>query len=160
MVTRQSNDSLAVNLSTFTLTSHSASGSSRSNSGNPEKLPLSIPSPARRTDVVFRSRESRSLSTTSNAHVFLSEPPMGSSSPPQPSKSQRTEAAFIFITCIAQFLSLSALNQTVSPVLILAEYFDVQDFGNLSWFSASYSMSVGTFILPAGMLASHFKHVV
>lgn len=58
--------------------------------------------------------------------------------------------AFIFITCISQFLSLSALNQTVSPVLILARAFGVEDYGKLSWFSASYSMSVGTFILPAG----------
>ena len=58
--------------------------------------------------------------------------------------------AFIFITCISQFPSLSALNQTVSPVLILAQAFGVEDYGKLSWFSASYSMSVGTFILPAG----------
>ena len=72
--------------------------------------------------------------------------------PPQSSvlTSRRKQIVFIFITCIAQFLSLSALNQTVSPVLILAEDFGVQDYGKLSWFSASYSMSVGTFILPAG----------
>ena len=61
------------------------------------------------------------------------------------------EYAFIFITCIAQFLSLGALNQTVAPVMILARHFQVEDYGTLSWFSASFSMSVGTFILPAGM---------
>lgn len=77
--------------------------------------------------------------------------------PPEPSllKSRQQQIAFIFITCIAQFLSLSALNQTVSPVLILAEDFGVEDYGKLSWFSASYSMSVGTFILPAGRLLLH-----
>jgi len=58
--------------------------------------------------------------------------------------------AFISITCIAQLLSLSAMNQTVAPVILLARYFHVPNPGELSWFSAAYSMSVGTFILPAG----------
>jgi hypothetical protein len=68
----------------------------------------------------------------------------------QPSMTGTREIAFIFITCISQFLSLSALNQTVAPCLVLADYFHVEDYGTLSWFSASFSMSVGTFILPAG----------
>lgn len=52
--------------------------------------------------------------------------------------------------CLAQFLSLAAMNHTVAPLMILAEYFDIHDYGKLSWFSAAYSMTVGTFILPAG----------
>jgi hypothetical protein len=51
---------------------------------------------------------------------------------------------------MAQFLSLGALNQTVAPVMVLADYFNIEDYGTLSWFSASFSMSVGAFILPAG----------
>ena len=74
---------------------------------------------------------------------------------PEPPTARMKGAAFILIACAAQLLSLSALNQTVAPVLVLAKYFDVEDYGNLSWFSASYSMSVGTFILPAGM-SPHF----
>jgi hypothetical protein len=58
--------------------------------------------------------------------------------------------AFTSITCVSQLLSLSAMNQTVAPVMILARYFGVHNYGELSWFSAAYSMSVGTFILPAG----------
>ncbi|PSN65998.1 MFS general substrate transporter [Corynespora cassiicola Philippines] len=68
------------------------------------------------------------------------------------------EFAFIFITCIAQLLSLSALNQTVAPVIVLAKFFDIEDYGTLSWFSASFSMSVGTFILPAGRLGDMYGH--
>lgn len=64
------------------------------------------------------------------------------------------QVAFVFVACLAQFLSLGAMNQTVAPVLVLAKYFHVLDYGNLSWFSAAYSMTVGTFILPAGMLIS------
>ncbi|KAF2873782.1 major facilitator superfamily domain-containing protein [Massariosphaeria phaeospora] len=66
--------------------------------------------------------------------------------------------AFVFITCIAQFLSLSALNQTVAPVMVLAKHFHIEDYGSLSWFSASFSMSVGTFILPAGRLGDMYGH--
>jgi hypothetical protein len=72
------------------------------------------------------------------------------SSPDLPMTRAR-EYTFIFITCIAQFLSLGALNQTVAPVMVLARHFHIEDYGTLSWFSASFSMSVGTFILPAGM---------
>ncbi|KAF2189035.1 MFS general substrate transporter [Zopfia rhizophila CBS 207.26] len=68
------------------------------------------------------------------------------------------ESAFIFITCLAQFLSLGALNQTVAPVMVLAGYFHIEDYGTLSWFSASFSMSVGTFILPAGRLGDMYGH--
>jgi hypothetical protein len=82
-------------------------------------------------------------SNASNADTYVSEPS-------HPSMPGTREAAFIFITCISQFLSLSALNQTVAPVLVLAEYFDVDEYGTHSWFSAFISMSVGTFILPAG----------
>jgi hypothetical protein len=60
------------------------------------------------------------------------------------------EAAFVLTACSAQFLSLAAMNQTVAPVLILADYFHIFDYGTLSWFSAAYSLTVGTFILPAG----------
>jgi len=60
------------------------------------------------------------------------------------------EVIFVFVLCLAQFLSLAAMNQTVAPILILCEFFDIHDYGNLSWFSAAYSMTVGTFILPAG----------
>ncbi|KAF2468938.1 MFS general substrate transporter [Lindgomyces ingoldianus] len=72
--------------------------------------------------------------------------------------SKPREVAFIFITCIAQFLSLGALNQTVAPVMVLAESFHIEDYGTLSWFSASFSMSVGTFILPAGRLGDMYGH--
>ncbi len=55
------------------------------------------------------------------------------------------DAVFVLLLCLAQFLSLAAMNQTVAPLLILASYFNIYDYGNLSWFSAAYSMTVGTF---------------
>jgi hypothetical protein len=60
------------------------------------------------------------------------------------------QIALVGICCLAQFLNLAGMNQTVAPVMILSDYFDIRDYGTLSWFSAAYSMSVGAFILPAG----------
>ncbi|KAF2011505.1 hypothetical protein BU24DRAFT_398062 [Aaosphaeria arxii CBS 175.79] len=88
----------------------------------------------------------------------LSLVPIGRAQHPQLPMSSTRELAFIFITCIAQFLSLCALNQTVAPVMVLSNYFHLQDYGTLSWFSASFSMSVGTFILPAGRLGDMYGH--
>ncbi|KAK3334142.1 MFS general substrate transporter [Cercophora scortea] len=78
--------------------------------------------------------------------------------PPRSLRERFHEAGFVFVLCLAQFLSLAAMNQTVAPVLILAEYFDIHDYGNLSWFSAAYSMTVGAFILPAGRLGDIHGH--
>jgi hypothetical protein len=74
--------------------------------------------------------------------------------PCQPSMSSLHKAAFIAVACLAQFLSLAGMNQTVAPVMVLAKYFNINDYGTLSWFSAAYSMSLGTFILPAGELSA------
>lgn len=79
-------------------------------------------------------------------------------SAPAPVFSGLHQVAFVFVVCSAQLLSLGGLNQTVAPVLILAKYFNVQDYGTLSWFSAAYSLTVGTFILPAGRLGDMYGH--
>jgi MFS family permease len=73
--------------------------------------------------------------------------------------SRTHKIAFVLVACLAQFLSLGGLNQTVAPVFLFAKYFKIQDYGTLSWFSAAYSMSVGTFILPAGRLGDMYGHI-
>lgn len=102
--------------------------------------------------------ESRLSSNTSSSNNSLTAVPRSERSKtpkpePAPSLSTSQLVMFISITCVSQLLSLSAMNQTVAPVMILARYFGVQNYGELSWFSAAYSMSVGTFILPAGKLS-------
>lgn len=74
-----------------------------------------------------------------------------------PSMSVVRKIALILIACLAQFLNLGGMNQTVAPVMVLADYFHLVDYGTLSWFSAAYSMTVGTFILPAGK--PHILHL-
>lgn len=60
------------------------------------------------------------------------------------------EIAFIITVCLAQFLALAGLAQTVAPLPIIGTNFGVSDPGTLSWYTAAFSLTVGTFILPAG----------
>ena len=69
-----------------------------------------------------------------------------------PQMSKAREIAFIINVCLAQFISLAGLAQTIAPLVIIGDSFGIQDPGILSWFTASYSLAVGTLILPAGML--------
>ncbi|RDW76911.1 hypothetical protein BP6252_04964 [Coleophoma cylindrospora] len=78
--------------------------------------------------------------------------------PPPPAWSRYHEIAFIVCVCLAQFLSLACLAQTVALSLIIGNSFNVENPGQLSWFTASYSMTLGTFILPAGRLGDMFGH--
>jgi len=74
-------------------------------------------------------------------------PPPG---PPAPTWSKPHEWLFIATVCSAQFLSLASLAQTISPLLIIGDSLNVQSPGQLAWFTAAYSMTLGTFIIPAG----------
>ncbi|KAF1984244.1 MFS general substrate transporter [Aulographum hederae CBS 113979] len=78
--------------------------------------------------------------------------------PPDGGLSSAHEIAFITLVCSAQFLSLSALSQTVAPLLILGDAFNVHDPGHLSWFTAAFSMTLGAFILPAGRIGDMYGH--
>ena len=62
------------------------------------------------------------------------------------------EIAFIFMICMAQFLALAGLAQSIAPLGIIGRSFGVRDEGELSWYPAAFSLTVGTFILPAGRL--------
>lgn len=79
-----------------------------------------------------------------------SQPQPPPSGPPQIHFSTTHEILFIANLCLAQLLSLAALAQTVSPLLLIGADLNVKNPGQLSWFTASFSMTLGTFILPAG----------
>lgn len=78
--------------------------------------------------------------------------------PPAAHLSKIREIAFIILVCMAQFLSLAGLAQTVAPLLIIGQTFNITNPGQLSWYTASYSLTVGTFILPAGRLGDMYGH--
>lgn len=58
------------------------------------------------------------------------------------------------MVCMAQFLSLAGLAQSIAPLELIGRSFGVTDEAALSWYPASFSLTYGTFILPAGRLVS------
>ena len=68
------------------------------------------------------------------------------------------EACFIFIICLSQFLALSGLAQSIAPLHIIGDSFGINNPGELSWYPAAFSLTVGTFILPAGRLGDMYGH--
>lgn len=90
--------------------------------------------------------------STRKEEVQAPAPPPG---PPAPTWSRYHEWLFILTVCSAQFLSLASLAQTISPLLIIGNDLNIQNPGQLAWFTASYSMTLGTFIIPAGKQFQH-----
>ncbi|EPX71653.1 membrane transporter [Schizosaccharomyces octosporus yFS286] len=68
------------------------------------------------------------------------------------------EILFIFITSSAQLMTQAGLGQTIAPSHIIGKAFGTTNSGQLSWFPASYSLTVGTFILVAGKLGDMYGH--
>lgn len=69
------------------------------------------------------------------------------------------EALFIAVVCCAQLLTQAGLAMTIVPSHIIGRSFGVNDQpAVLSWFSAGYSLTVGTLILIAGRLGDVFGH--
>lgn len=67
----------------------------------------------------------------------------------------------ILVLCSAMLLTQSALAQTVIPLPYISKTFDVQGQpGQQSWFTAAYSLTVGTFVLPSGRLGDMYGHVL
>ncbi|CAG8976822.1 hypothetical protein HYALB_00009086 [Hymenoscyphus albidus] len=68
------------------------------------------------------------------------------------------EFGFVAVICMAQFMTQSGLAQVIAPLHLIGASFDAQVPGQLSWFPAAYSLTVGTFILPAGRLGDLYGH--
>ena len=70
------------------------------------------------------------------------------------------EIIFVFVICMAQFMTQAGLCLSIAPVLVIGSGLSSSSAGELSWFSASYSLTVGTFILIAGRLGDVYGHRV
>lgn len=69
-----------------------------------------------------------------------------------PPKSPWKEGAFVTVLCLAQFMTQACLGMSIIPVFIIGHSFHTTDAGQLSWFAAAFSLTVGTFILVCGRL--------
>lgn len=88
--------------------------------------------------------------------AFGSEHPDGTTKflTPEPTFEQIStirKLALVFLICLTQLLTQSFLSQTIVPYHYVTRTFGVEDDpGEVSWMSASFSLTVGTFILISG----------
>ncbi|KIW78101.1 hypothetical protein Z517_07934 [Fonsecaea pedrosoi CBS 271.37] len=75
-----------------------------------------------------------------------------------PSFSLAHEILFIAVVSSAQLLTQSALAQSIAPLHVIGRSFNTTNPGQLSWLAAGYSLTVGTFILPAGRWGDLYGH--
>ena len=76
----------------------------------------------------------------------------------QPTFSLPHEIAFIAILSSAQLLTQAGLGQVLAPLTIIGLDLNDTSPGILAWFAAGYSLTVGTFILPAGRAGDLLGH--
>ncbi|KAK6456516.1 major facilitator superfamily domain-containing protein [Scheffersomyces xylosifermentans] len=63
------------------------------------------------------------------------------------------ESLFIFLMCMSQLITQAAVAQAMNTATYIAKTFNIENIpGEISWFSASFSLTVGTFILISGRL--------
>lgn len=68
------------------------------------------------------------------------------------------EILFVTVISASQFLTQSALAQSVAPLHVIGHTFHTTNPGQLSWLPAGFSLTVGTFILPAGRWGDLYGH--
>ncbi|MCJ1229603.1 hypothetical protein MMC12_006272 [Toensbergia leucococca] len=78
--------------------------------------------------------------------------------PPKPSFSTAHEVAFVAVVCSAQLMTQASFGQVLAPLHVIGDAFKAQNTGQLVWYPAAYSLTVGTFILVAGRLGDIFGH--
>ncbi|KAF1989977.1 major facilitator superfamily transporter [Aulographum hederae CBS 113979] len=92
----------------------------------------------------------------------------GMNTPPSPtvpvapqeqiSMSTAREICFVGVVAVSHFMTQCALGQALAPIDIIGESFGTNNPGELSWFIAGYSLTVGTFILISGRLGDIMGH--
>ncbi|KAK6062978.1 major facilitator superfamily transporter [Seiridium cupressi] len=68
------------------------------------------------------------------------------------------ELLFVTVICLAQLLTQAGLGQVIPILHIIGNNYGTSEAGDLSWYIAGYSLTVGTFILFAGRLGDTFGY--
>lgn len=113
--------------------------------------------------MAYGDSESTTYGDLEANEVLSKVPTVASLSPiPQPSCDEISvvrEALFLFIMCMAQMFTQAGVAQTVNAPTQIAETFGVEHSpGELAWFTASFSLTVGTFILISGRLGDIYGY--
>ncbi|KAL4868979.1 hypothetical protein BDV12DRAFT_208859 [Aspergillus spectabilis] len=68
------------------------------------------------------------------------------------------EITFVIIVCMSQFITQANVGICLSPLDIVGDDFGISEPGELAWFLAGYSLTVGTFILVFGRCGDLFGY--
>jgi len=68
------------------------------------------------------------------------------------------EIAFVGVISLAQMLMLAGIAQALVPAQIIGLSFPDTNPGDIAWYSASYGLTAGTFVLPSGRLGDLYGH--
>ncbi|KAI1373065.1 MFS general substrate transporter [Hypoxylon crocopeplum] len=68
------------------------------------------------------------------------------------------EILFVMVICFGQLFTQAGLGQAISIIQSIGGSFGITNPGELSWFMAGYSLTIGTFILFSGRLGDLFGH--
>ncbi|KAL9087042.1 MAG: hypothetical protein Q9165_006870 [Trypethelium subeluteriae] len=68
------------------------------------------------------------------------------------------EIAFVFVICLAQFMTQAGFGQALSILHQIGAAFGLTSPSDLPWLIAAYSLTVGTFILLSGRLGDLFGY--
>ena len=74
-----------------------------------------------------------------------------------PPKSPLHEMAFVFVVCAAQLMTQAGLSLSIAPLKEISASFNSSP-RDLTWTSAAYSLTVGTFIFVSGRLGDSYGH--
>ncbi|KAJ5748216.1 uncharacterized protein N7511_009912 [Penicillium nucicola] len=102
------------------------------------------------SEVDMKEHENR-RSTTSDPELQTKE------ATPSKQQSPIKEAAFIAVVCAAQLMTQAGLSLSIAPLYYIGESFNTSP-RDLTWASAAYSLTVGTFILVSGRLGDIYGH--
>ncbi|KAL5334585.1 major facilitator superfamily domain-containing protein [Aspergillus crustosus] len=72
--------------------------------------------------------------------------------------SRPREIVFVIIVCMSQFITQANVGICLSPLDIVGDDFGISEPGELAWFLAGYSLTVGTFILVFGRCGDLFGY--
>ncbi|KAK3048455.1 hypothetical protein LTS18_012936, partial [Coniosporium uncinatum] len=92
--------------------------------------------------------------------AIATPPSPRSAEPPQQEIAMSTarEICFIGVVAVAHLMTQAGLGQALAPIDIIGRSFGTSNPGELSWFIAGYSLTVGTFILISGRLGDILGH--
>ena len=90
----------------------------------------------------------------------MAEAPRNPTPPPDHGLNISTlhEILFVGVVVVAQLMALAGLGQAIAPMKIIAAGLDVESPGEEAWFAASFSLTVGTFILISGRMGDILGH--